>query len=66
MARVKSKINTYKGGYKVTPEEIFTEKTIGEIMEQLDQGNKVQIEVDKKNNVIKLFVVSVKRIQIRE
>lgn len=49
----------------MTPEEIFTEKTIGEIMEQLEQGNKVQIEVDKKNNVIKLFTVSVKRIQLR-
>lgn len=48
----------------MTLEEIFTKKTIGEIMEQLEQGNKVQIEVDKKNNVIKLFTVSVKRIKL--
>lgn len=50
----------------MTKEEIFTDRTIGEIMEQLEQGNKVQIEIDKKNNVIKLFTVSVKRIQLRE
>lgn len=48
----------------MTKETIFTEKTIGEIMEQLEKGNKVQIEIDKKNQVVKLFTVSVKRIQM--
>lgn len=39
---------------------------IKKAIQLIESGKKIQLEIDKKNNILKVFEVSVKRISIKE